>query len=134
MKLKVDFSVFIRVSIDGTQNVSLLFYKDKYRILSCIPELCSTASTVTKLIETINDIHSNKIPEIALPSTTNDDPPAFTLHLTYNNAEFINEYSANESVTITTAELKEILFEFLYFLNKYENNEIPNLIYTLQKE
>ena len=133
MRLNADFSIFITVSIDGNQGINLHFYNAKYKIIGCVIELCNNTTKVTKLIETINDITLNKIPKLEIPSTT-QELPAFTLNLKSDYTEFLNEYSGLESVTIKTSDLKIILFELLYFLKKYENNEIPNLIYNLQKE
>lgn len=132
MKLNVDFSIFIAVLIDGNQGINLHFYNDKYKIIGCIIELCNSSNRLIKLVETINDVTLNKIPKIEIPSTK-EEPPAFTLILDIDNAEFRNEFSACESVTIKTSELKEILLELLHFLKKYESNEIPNLIYNLKR-
>ena len=133
MTINVNYSIFIGVSVDGHQAVNLWFFEDKNKIIGCLTEGYNTTETVTKLIETINDVTLNRIPKAEIRSKI-DEPPAFTLKLTYDDAEFINEYSAYESVKIKTSELKTILFELLYFLKKYENNEIPNLTYNLQKE
>src|SRR5882724_5576732 len=105
MKLNVNYSIFIGVSVDGHQAVNLWFYEDKHKIIGCLTsEGYNTSASIIELIEIINNIFFNKIFKSEITGKI-DQPPAFTLNITYDYAEFINEFSAWGSVKISTFQL-----------------------------
>jgi hypothetical protein len=125
-----DFSIFVTVGLEGEQSLNLHFFDERLNIISTLTSEGYNKSSILKgLKENIQKaIDGDSIFEFnGLLGES-----AFCCYVNSLDTKFINLLSAWDDVQITTNQFISILDELINFLQKYENNEIPNLIYNLQ--